>query len=97
MRGLADAASLVALAAVLGLGCDGESRTDGGLDRFLFPERDVVVLQIHNTSTERLAEYLASRIIDVLRADGVADKLTRFEIEVEEAGGQCGLCVLDPI
>lgn len=75
------------------------SRGDGGRDRFLFPQRDALRLPISNTSTERLAELLAGRILAEVRRDFPADieRLESFEIEVEEAGGQCGVCRLEPI
>lgn len=67
------------------------TRPDGGRDRFVLPLRDAVVLPIANTSTERLAELLAGWILDAVRAEEPEARLTRFEIEVEEAGGQCGV------
>ena len=70
-------------------------RTDGGRDRVLFPARDVLVLPLRNTSTERLAELLANQLLDVVQAeypDAVTSSLT---VEVEEAGGQCGYCKLE--
>ncbi len=75
------------------------SRGEGGVDRFLFPLRDTLRLPIANTSTERLAEYLAGRILSEVKRDFSADleRLESFEIEVEEAGGQCGVCRLEPI
>ena len=65
----------------------------------MFPQRDALRLPLSNTSTERLAELLAGRILAEVRRDFPADigRLTSFEIEVEEAGGQCGLCRLEPI
>jgi 6-pyruvoyltetrahydropterin/6-carboxytetrahydropterin synthase len=67
------------------------SRPDGGQDRFLFPARDVVLLPLRNTSTERLAEHLARHILEAVRADSPNVKLTDFEVEVEESSGQCGV------
>lgn len=65
-------------------------RVDGGTDRFLFPKRDVVVLPIKNTSTERLAEHLAGQIVAAIAVEAPDARLSRFEIEVEESSGQCG-------
>ena len=73
------------------------ARPDGGRDRFLFPRRDVVLLPIRNTSTERLAEHLAGQILRALRDEVPGVPLSAFEIEVEEAGGQCGVCAVEPI
>lgn len=70
-------------------------RNDGGTDRFLFPARDVVILPIRNTSTERLAEYLAGQLVEALRAEASDAHLQSLSIEVEEAGGQCGLYEVD--
>ena len=74
-------------------------RMDGGTDRFVFPTRDTLRLPLPNTSTERLAEYLAHNILRDVRREFSADseRLSSFEIEVEEAGGQCGVCRLEPI
>jgi 6-pyruvoyltetrahydropterin/6-carboxytetrahydropterin synthase len=69
------------------------SRTDGGVDLFVFPVRDVVLLPLSNTSTERLAEHLAGKIIPALASElGGAERLEHLEVEVEEADGQCGVC-----
>lgn len=70
-------------------------RNDGGVDRFVFPRRDCVVLPISNTSTERIAEHLAGQIIEVIRREAKDARLSRFEIEVEESRGQCGQFVVD--
>jgi 6-pyruvoyltetrahydropterin/6-carboxytetrahydropterin synthase len=61
------------------------------IERFVLPRRDALVLPITNTSTERLAEYLAGKILVAVREEGQNSRLTSFTIEVEEAGGQCGL------
>lgn len=66
-------------------------RQDGGRDRFLFPLKDVLVLPVPNTSTECLAELLAGQVIDRVRAEVPEARLTRFELEVEESPGQCGV------
>ena len=75
------------------------ARGDGGTDRFVFPVRDTLRLPIANTSTERLAELLAGRILSDVRRDFKEDleRLESFEFEVEEVGGQCGVCRLEPI
>jgi 6-pyruvoyltetrahydropterin/6-carboxytetrahydropterin synthase len=70
-------------------------RKDGGTDRFLFPRRDCVLLPISNTSTERLAEHLGGQLIDVVRREAKDARLTRLDVEVEEARGQCGAFSVD--
>jgi 6-pyruvoyltetrahydropterin/6-carboxytetrahydropterin synthase len=73
----------------------GFTRTDGGVDRFLFPRRDVKILPISNTSTERLAEYLGDQILAAIKESPDTVRIDAFEIEVEEASGQCGLYAVD--
>jgi 6-pyruvoyltetrahydropterin/6-carboxytetrahydropterin synthase len=53
----------------------------------------VSLLPISNTTAEMLAEYLAVRVRDDLRAEGLT-LLTAIEIEVEESKGQSGYCKL---
>jgi 6-pyruvoyltetrahydropterin/6-carboxytetrahydropterin synthase len=72
------------------------TRSDGGRDRFMFPQRDVLVLPLTNTSTERLAELLGDQIFAAVREEAdPGARLESLEIEVEEAGGQCGLYGVD--
>lgn len=61
-----------------------------GEDHFSFPKRDVIVLPIRNTSTERLAEWACARIRDELQRTVPAEKLDRIRVSVEESSGQCG-------
>lgn len=70
-------------------------RNDGGVDRFLFPRKDVVVLPLANTSTERLAELIGEQVAASLRTEVPEAHLTGLEVEVEEASGQCGVFALD--
>lgn len=70
-------------------------RNDGGTDRFIFPRRDVILLPITNTSTERLAEHLGHQVLETLGEKAREARLTRFEIEVEESPGQCGVYAVD--
>lgn len=53
---------------------------------YRFPEPDVVLLPMSNTTAERLAEYLGHRLRTRLGPD--MDDVTRIEVEVEEAPGQ---------
>jgi 6-pyruvoyltetrahydropterin/6-carboxytetrahydropterin synthase len=62
-----------------------------GRDRFVLPARDVVLLPVHNTSTERLAEWIAREVTSRLRVEVPTAKLASLEVEVEESGGQCGV------
>lgn len=75
-----------------------ELREDGGQliavqgdDHFSFPRRDVIVLPLRNTSTERLAEWACGRIREELERTVPADKLDRIRVSVEESSGQCGI------
>lgn len=60
-----------------------------GERRYLFPESDVVVLPVPNTTAEMLARHLLDRLAERLRADG-AGTLKEAEVEVEESFGQAG-------
>ena len=55
-----------------------------GQPRYVFPAGDCVILPIHNTTVEMLAQYLAGRVRAQL---GVA-RLKSIEVEVEENFGQ---------
>ncbi len=57
---------------------------------FVFPARDVLVLPIPNTSTERLAEYLCERLRARLAEADPAARVERLRVGVEESSGQCG-------
>jgi 6-pyruvoyltetrahydropterin/6-carboxytetrahydropterin synthase len=62
-----------------------------GRDRFSFPVGDVVLLDLHNTSTERLAEHIAGRVLERVAVEVPRARLARVEVEVEESAGQCGV------
>ena len=55
--------------------------------RYVFPESDVVVLPIPNTTAEKIAEYLGGRLAQELRRAEV-DAIEHLEVEVEETPGQ---------
>ena len=55
--------------------------------RYVFPESDVVVLPVPNTTSEKLAEYLGGRLEGRLR-EIRAGKIRHLEVEVEETPGQ---------
>jgi len=58
-----------------------------GKPRYVFPERDCVLLPIPNTTVEMLATLLARRLARELGQAG-AKTLTTLELEVEENFGQ---------
>src|SRR3990172_4753673 len=55
--------------------------------RYVIPEAEVRALPIDNSTAERLAEWLAGRLADELRARRAAN-LTSVAVTVEEAPGQ---------
>ena len=57
--------------------------------RYVIPRADVVALPIDNSTAERLAEWLAGRLAEELRALGVTN-LRSLTVGVEEAPGQTG-------
>ncbi len=62
--------------------------------RYVIPKTDVVALPIDNSTAERLAEWLAGRLAEELRAAGVTH-LGSVTVGVEEAPGQTGWFKLD--
>ncbi len=58
-----------------------------GDSRYVFPDRDCVLLPIPNTTVEMLARHLAARLHEELTAGGVRH-LQLIEMEVEENFGQ---------
>ncbi|MEX2081287.1 MAG: 6-pyruvoyl tetrahydropterin synthase family protein, partial [Dehalococcoidia bacterium] len=56
---------------------------------YVFPQSDVAVLPIDNTTAERLAEWLAGRLRADLAAEG-ATSLRRLTVGIEEMPGQAG-------
>jgi len=57
-----------------------------GPDRYVFPARDVVVLDVPNTTAEMIAAWIADRLLAQLGDD--AEPFTRIEVELEETTGQ---------
>lgn len=70
-------------------GDTGEVVVRSGEHRYVFPERDVVVLDISNTTAEMIAGWIADRLLERLGDDAAA--LTRLEIELEETTGQSAI------
>lgn len=60
-----------------------------GGERFVFPLSNCALLPVSNTTAEMVAEYLAHRVREDLRREGLAH-LDAIEIEVEESPGQSG-------
>jgi 6-pyruvoyltetrahydropterin/6-carboxytetrahydropterin synthase len=58
-----------------------------GEPKYVFPVEDCAILDIPNTTVEKLSEYLAAQVIAELRSAG-AGRLTMIELEVEENFGQ---------
>jgi 6-pyruvoyltetrahydropterin/6-carboxytetrahydropterin synthase len=58
-----------------------------GTPKYVFPVEDCALLDIPNTTVEKLAEYLARRVLAELRESGDG-RLTMIELEVEENFGQ---------
>jgi 6-pyruvoyltetrahydropterin/6-carboxytetrahydropterin synthase len=64
-------------------------------DRFAFPERDVRILPVPNTSTECLARYIAQLIVTRIREDFSETHVTRMKVSVSESPGQAGWYMCD--
>jgi 6-pyruvoyltetrahydropterin/6-carboxytetrahydropterin synthase len=60
-----------------------------GERRYVMPKGDVAALPIDNSTAERLAEWLVSRVAAALESLG-ASNLTRIAVGVEESPGQAG-------
>ena len=61
-----------------------------GEDRFVFPERDVRILPLPNTSTECLARYISGKIEEVLVARFPEAQVHLLRVTVSESPGQAG-------
>jgi 6-pyruvoyltetrahydropterin/6-carboxytetrahydropterin synthase len=72
----------------------GEWEIRFGDQRYLLPRTSVVVLPVDNATAERLAEYLAGRIIERLQALGVTN-LTSMTVGVEETEMQTAFYSVD--
>lgn len=62
--------------------------TDGSLDRFVVPRRDVKLLDIANTSSELLASWLADRFLARLGERLPGLRVQRLQVSVQESPGQ---------
>lgn len=70
---------------------DGEIEVRTGSARYLFPEQDVTVLQISNTTAELIATWIVDRLLERLDVRGVGG-IHQIEVEVEESFGQSAFC-----
>jgi len=68
---------------------DAEFEVRFGDRRYVIPRSDVAELPLDNSTAERLAEYIAGRLVDSLRNRG-AHNVTSIAVGVEEAQGQTG-------
>jgi 6-pyruvoyltetrahydropterin/6-carboxytetrahydropterin synthase len=75
---------------------DGELTVRFGARRYVVPVDEVVVLPITNSSSEELAEFLATELLRGLREAAPTARWSRVEVGVEETSGQRGLCILRP-
>jgi 6-pyruvoyltetrahydropterin/6-carboxytetrahydropterin synthase len=62
--------------------------------RYVIPQTDVALLEIDNTTAERLAEWFAGRIAAAL-ADAGASNVTAITVGIEEMPGQAGWFTLE--
>ncbi len=60
--------------------------------RWVFPADDCCLLPVDNTTAERLAEYLANRLLEWLSSQSQA--VTTLTVGVDENEGQWGECVV---
>ena len=61
--------------------------------RWVFPREDCVLLPIENTTAERLAHWIAGRLLAQLPPQATS-QLSALQIEVEENFGQWAICEL---
>lgn len=69
---------------------DREVIIHSGENRYVFPRRDVALLDIENTTAEMLASWIADRLQE--RLGDACALLTELEVEVEESYGQSAIC-----
>ena len=70
---------------------DGEFEVRHGDRRYLFPEQDVVVLPVPNTTAEMIAGWILDQLVERL-IDRGAGGVHEIEVEVEESFGQSAIC-----
>ena len=62
-----------------------------GDDRWVFPRRDVAIVDIENTASELLAQHLCAAFVARLYAELPQLRLQRVLVSVEESPGQCAV------
>jgi len=72
----------------------GEVTITAGDKRYVMPEGDVALLDIDNSTAERLAEWFAGQLARRLESSGVTN-LQRIMVGVEEMPGQAGWFTLE--
>lgn len=65
-----------------------------GNRRYVVPTEEVCVLPILNSSSENLAEWIATCLLDAVRTAFPMVQLTRLSVSVEETPGQQGIFTL---
>ncbi len=60
-------------------------------DRWVFPRRDVRMVDIENTASELLARYLCVNFLEQLRAELPDVAVDRVLVSVQESPGQCAV------
>lgn len=75
---------------------DGELTVRFDQRRYVVPVDEVVVLPITNSSSEELAEFIATELLRCLSEAVPSARWSRVEVGVEETSGQRGLCILRP-
>jgi 6-pyruvoyltetrahydropterin/6-carboxytetrahydropterin synthase len=62
-----------------------------GSRRYVFPEQDVIVLPITNTTAEMIATWVLDRLVERFATRG-GEGIRRVEVEMEESFGQAASC-----
>ena len=62
--------------------------------RWVFPREDCVLMPLANTTAELIARWLASQLIEVIRAHKGGSALETVTVEVEENFGQSAYCTV---
>jgi 6-pyruvoyltetrahydropterin/6-carboxytetrahydropterin synthase len=60
----------------------------------VFPLDDCVILPMNNTTAERLAEYISTRLMSALKAQGITN-IQKLVLGVDENEGQWAIATTD--
>ncbi|MDG2013886.1 MAG: 6-carboxytetrahydropterin synthase [Pirellulaceae bacterium] len=71
---------------------DGHCEVQFDERRWVFPESEVVLLPVDNTTAERIAEWIGDQLMEALKTLETS-ALTRLRIGVDENEGQWAWCV----